>query len=835
MTTRAASFGRWQGRHPGGVMPPLRQRMEPALRAFMPSFQWVTFLLILGVVISVVWSLQAARWTTTPPLHLAVFLGLAVGAALARAPINVWVLQSVALTLWLLTILWMFIAFLNAPGGFAGIYHLGERFGQWFYAARTGGISTDALPFAVTLTVLTWVLGYAVGWLTFRRRSVWLPLVLAGLALLTNLSYLPKSYYSYFYLYLFFALLAVAWTGFMERRRAWDRQRISHSATLAAYGLSDALWFGLAAIIIALLLPSGFPRPPIFKKAYEVMRWPVESYSGDFSRLFAGVPAKKAVPYRTFDDTLAFQGTIKLGDQVIFAAQSTLPTYFRMRSYPIYISQGWIAGDTQLVPVDWTPGESSEALYLERLPVLQGVKLQYSPRLLPMGGQVEESDRALLAEVPVSPTFTIPLVNAPIDPRLPAEVRLFTRNLRRTPLSSLTDARIKALLPEGFELLAVHRSEAGVVVTVSTRRVIPPALEVLSVQSATRLLTEDTYVARTSVSIATPEELRGAGERYPTWVRDLYLQLPDTLPQRVRDLAQRLTVGADTPYDKAMAIQSYLKTVRYSQAIPPPGYNADGVDHFLFVAQAGYSEYYGSAMAVMLRVVGVPARLAVGYTYDEPDANGVVLVRDLNAHGWAEVFFPNYGWVDFEPTPGRELPGPELLSQEDLYIEGLGEDDPFSEFEGDESELPPLGSRDGGDIQGGILLGLSVRLWLALATSLVAIFLVLRAGLRWLMGTPSQASAVYRKLTRLTALAGLGPAAGQTPREFGLSLGHRLPDLRPAFATVVDAYGRGRYGQKNLTLEEERVVGVAWRQVRLPLLGQALGRLGWPRRAAVPR
>jgi hypothetical protein len=282
-----------------------------------------------------------------------------------------------------------------------------------------------------------------------------------------------------------------------------------------------------------------------------------------------------------------------------------------------------------------------------------------------------------------------------------------------------------------------------------------------------------------------------------------------------------------------MAIQSYLKTVQYSQTMSPPGYNADGVDHFLFVAQADYSEYFRPAMAGMLRVVGVSARLAVGYTYDEPDRNEVVLVRDLNAHGWAEVFFPDYGWVDFEPTPGRELPGPELFFEGGLFAEGPGEEDPFADLEWDESQLPPLGSRDG-DNQGGIGLGLSVRVWLALAASLVAIFLVLRVGLRWLLGTPARASEVYRKLTRLAALAGFGPAKGQTPREFGLGLGRRLPILRPAFATVVDAYGRGRYGQKNLTLEEEREVGAAWRQVRLRLLRQALGRLGRLGRRATP-
>lgn len=110
-------------------------------------------------------------------------------------------------------------------------------------------------------------------------------------------------------------------------------------------------------------------------------------------------------------------------------------------------------------------------------------------------------------------------------------------------------------------------------------------------------------------------------------------------------------------YDKAEAIAGYLRTLPYTTNVPAPAYDADGVDHFLFNLGAGYSDYFGSAMAVMLRAVGVPARMAVGYGMGELDKEGNVIVRDRNSHGWTEVFFPGYGWVEFEPTPGHERPG----------------------------------------------------------------------------------------------------------------------------------------------------------------------------------
>ncbi|MBI4313121.1 MAG: transglutaminase domain-containing protein [Chloroflexi bacterium] len=929
MTTRAAPLRQWLGGAPGGAAAPLGRRALSYLRPLAPSLQWVTFTLMLGVLMSVVWSVQAARWTTTPPLHLAAFIGFAAGAGLAKARINTCVLHSVGLTLWLLTVVWMFIAFLHAPGGFAGIYHLGERFGQWMFAARTGGISTDAVPFAVTLVVLTWALGYAAGWFTSRKGNVWPPVLASGFGLLTNLSYLPSSFWSYFYLYLLFAMLALAWASFLQRRKTWERQRIVHSTVMAAYGLSDAFWFGLAAVIIALLLPAGFSRPAVFKRAYEVMRWPVETFSGDFNRLFAGVPAKKAVPFRIFDDTLPFQGTIKLGDQVVFTAETSWPTYFRVRSYPTYLSQGWSAGATQLVPVDWPAAETAETQYAERQPVVQQVTLAFSPKHLPIGGLVGQSDRRLLAEAPVGPTYTIPLGRTQIPGALPKNVQALALQLRQRfavegqgnvtirrlvnnadpmetlirqvmpagsdlvrvlrdaegyttgveirysgppdaatwtiplvpsadlsalppalqklaldlrrrlpprsaevrvlpdgtiilPSSAFDDSLIRAAIPPEYELVRVNRDSQGRAIGVEIRSILPPAQDVLSVQSPVRLLTEDAYAVRTSVSVATPGELQAAGVSYPAWVEGLYLQLPDSVPQRVKDLARSLTANARTPYEKALAIQAYLKTVPYSQTIPPPGYNADGVDHFLFVAKSGYSEYYGSAMAVMLRTVGVPARLAVGYTFGDVDDSGVVAIRDLNAHGWAEVYFPRYGWVDFEPTPGQDVPSFELL-EGGVGFGGAGDDELLNDLEGDEQDLPPLGS--GGNNardQGGIRIGLPTRGWLILVAAIAGVGLLLRQGLRWLLVTPRRVEGVYRKLSRLTALAGLGPQEGQTPREYGRLIGSRLSGFQTNLDAIVDAYSRRLYGQKSLTLEEERVVGEAWRRVRVPLLGLAL-------------
>ncbi|MCW5851806.1 MAG: DUF4129 domain-containing protein, partial [Anaerolineae bacterium] len=133
-----------------------------------------------------------------------------------------------------------------------------------------------------------------------------------------------------------------------------------------------------------------------------------------------------------------------------------------------------------------------------------------------------------------------------------------------------------------------------------------------------------------------------------------YLSLPPSLPRRVRELAQSLTADAPTAYDKAVAIQDYLRTFTYDLEIQPAPPGRDVTDYFLFDLKKGYCDYMSTAMIVMLRSVGIPARLAAGYAMGGYDRDlGEYVVTGQEAHSWPEVFFPGVGWVEFEPTPYR--------------------------------------------------------------------------------------------------------------------------------------------------------------------------------------
>ncbi|HVO44394.1 MAG TPA: transglutaminase domain-containing protein, partial [Aggregatilineales bacterium] len=164
------------------------------------------------------------------------------------------------------------------------------------------------------------------------------------------------------------------------------------------------------------------------------------------------------------------------------------------------------------------------------------------------------------------------------------------------------------------------------------------------------------YEVVSTVSTPTVAQLEADEGPYPTWIqRDL--DLPNTVTNRTRGRAQDILRAANavTRYEKARAIEIWLRSnIKYSESISLPPQNQDPVDWLLFDKKEGYCTYYASAMVVMLRTVGVPARIAAGFAQgqNEPGTQ-VYTVRERDAHTWVEVYFPKAGWVEFEPTSAQ--------------------------------------------------------------------------------------------------------------------------------------------------------------------------------------
>ncbi|MCJ7716166.1 MAG: hypothetical protein MUO54_06565 [Anaerolineales bacterium] len=168
------------------------------------------------------------------------------------------------------------------------------------------------------------------------------------------------------------------------------------------------------------------------------------------------------------------------------------------------------------------------------------------------------------------------------------------------------------------------------------------------------LAEEKNYSADSLLPSGSTSELRAAGQEYTDWIIDNYLGLPESVPERVLALARDLTATEPTPYDRAVAIEQYLRKFPYTLDLPQPPLDRDIVDYFLFSAQRGYCDYYATAMVVLARAAGLPARLVTGYIGGKYDTTqeAYIITADL-AHAWAEVYFPEYGWTIFEATGGR--------------------------------------------------------------------------------------------------------------------------------------------------------------------------------------
>lgn len=346
----------------------------------------------------------------------------------------------------------------------------------------------------------------------------------------------------------------------------------------------------------------------------------------------------------------------------------------------------------------------------------------------------------------------------------------------------------------------------------------------------------DSYRVVSSVSRAPIESLRTAGTNYPGTIRERYLQLPETLPQRVKDLAQEIVTEAKAtnPYDRAAALETWLrKNITYNDQIPAPAQGQDGVDYLLFVTQQGYCDYYASAMAVMARSLGIPSRIATGFAQGTFDSKrGVYQVYQNNAHTWVEIYFPRYGWIQFEPTasqPAIERPLPESST-------GTTNDDVP-----DPGDPSRAGGREIGDEmddehrnmlldQPGAaqLANQSQTGWL-IVIGLAALALVAGGGfvaIGWYenRGTPKQASGgtwAFARLAHMTRWLRLKLSAADTPYEQAKTIGVAVPKRRDEIDQLADLYVRERYGRAEVDLDQTRSI---WRRIRWSLWGAGVKR-----------
>jgi len=304
----------------------------------------------------------------------------------------------------------------------------------------------------------------------------------------------------------------------------------------------------------------------------------------------------------------------------------------------------------------------------------------------------------------------------------------------------------------------------------------------------------------------------------------------------VRALAEDITEDYDNPFDKATALESYLRTIRYNELISAPPTGRDGVDYFLFDSRQGYCDYYASALAAMARAVGIPARLASGYTLGEYHGeSGDYRVRESDAHTWVEIYFPRYGWVEFEPTASQPL----IVRPEPEGSQELATDDFETSGRRREREEEDLDAGIAPETAGIPIVGTGP--WsMALRGGALVLLLIGGVMVSWYLWTREPISSgpverIYEKMARYAQLMGIGWPAHQTPYECAAALVETLPQGRAPIVKIADLYVKERFSSEGTDEEEIEEAKEAWRALRPTLWQQMIRqRLLRPRRLLSP-
>lgn len=732
---------------------------EPRLRwagLLQRADEAITFLLVYVALSAVVWSVERADWVPEmPSLSLAAIVGLASGWALARTKLFAWVLHLAGALFGSAVVVGMVLRNLQLPPELASAglparwSELSGRNAAWLDALRQGNVSTDPLPFVLIVVGTAWLLAYIAAWSVTRWRNPWLALVPGAISLLTNISYLPGQPSAELVVFLFASILLFARMHFLRTVEDWGSGQGAPPPPplLSLEVLYIATWVGVALLIAAWAIPTANNWGP-FSRVWEQALAPVQERVDRIGRAFAGVGSKRSLGLHQFEVVLPLQGTIVLGTNPLLYVAANEPLYLRGALYDEYSASGWKQSATTERPL---PGTTVEAASF---------------------GTAQT--RAQLRQPVAAAVYVV----EPIARR-----RLFSFG---EPLA--TDEAARLVIGGAPDDIVGLAPQSGLVQR------------------------EDEYQTVGTVSAATVDRLRTSSVDYPAWVRARYLQLPADLPAPVRLLAAQAAAGERVPYNVATKLQEYLRfNYTYSLEMGPRAPRTDAVQHFLFETKRGYSDYFASAMAVMLRTQGIPSRVVVGFALDPASVDSTTKeyrVTDQASWVWTQAYFPGYGWVDFNPSPLR----PALVRPGDdteiaaAAAEEAAADAADAAVEEEQTGIPRVSDEELAAAERAAFSAQVTRVvTVVLGVSVLLLVAVVGARVAWEAAFRRLPPATRRwaKTQTLAGFAGLRMYPAQTPLEEAAALGAAITrpplDLRP----LASAYAAERYGGKRLEESSE--------------------------------
>ena len=605
---------------------PLRA-LAALARRLGPAEGWVSVAALLVALLALAWAVEDAAWTPDAPAGYApVLLAAGLAIVLAKRVRHGWwagiaaVLVGAAFSVFTAARAWPpgSVLYPNLRYGLvalqdshAQLYGIPlnawvlEHLTRWakamqevWTAVQVGHKAPNDQPLVLIILLLLWFVAFWAGWAAYRYHGALLALAPAGVVIATNL-FLALSGTVALMLYMGgLLMLAVALREYTLHRQ-WEEGHIDFSDELRL----DLYLAGIGMAIVILTVPPLVPNLNLHalqQAFWQVVQGPATTAETKVEIVFPALNRRQGSPT---DETTA--------------AKDVLPRAHLLQSGP-ELRERVVMRVRTSDPVGESPGVGADYRWREVTYSVYNGRGWENPA-------TETSQRHGAGE---------PWTK-------------FTAQGRR-PLQQRFDfvAQPGAWMVAAGEPVAVDHSYVA--------HLRSPG-DAIGLEART-----DNYVVISEVPAVSEDQLRAGTAALPEPIASAYLNLPPSVPPRVLALAQEITKQAATPYDKANAIAAYLRRFPYSLDVPAPPPGVDVVDHFLFSQQRGYCDYYASAMVVLARAVGLPARLAVGYATGSYDPmTGQYTVTEADAHSWPEIYFPSYGWIPFEPTASH----PEFVRQ----------------------------------------------------------------------------------------------------------------------------------------------------------------------------
>lgn len=568
-------------------------------------WDWLAAGLLLALVLTAAVRLAATQWTGYLYIgETMALMGTCLGLAFGVSRFRPWTVRLMA---FLYTVLLV-------PAQLTTLSESGQpmrerlieawlRFGTAAITFSNGRNVDDPILFIAFISLALWLVGLVSGYGLARQRTALIAILPSAVAILIVQVYdpLPKSRLWQIALYLLFTLLLIGRLYFLESRETWQSRHIPQLPETQSDLTNGLLITAVLIIVVAWNLPLSFSSLKEAAQLWSNLTKPFEGLRKNVERAIDPLksPYGKQQGGDFYGEDLPLGRGLPLSKSLIFRVR--VPDTLE-NSPPRFYWRGHIYATYD--GTQWLNPEASLSPYEPDQGDLPVPNMD--------GHEVGEFEIVNLNEQSI--------LYAPSQP--------------------------------------VWASVTGDMWSQPTPA---DAVDLVTLRASTPVPERAVYRVRSVLINPSIEELRAAGVTYPDWVTERYLQLPVNFSPRIAELAQEIGADQPTPYDKALAVTEWLRAnLEYQAVIPAPPENTDALEWVLFEYKKGFCMYYATSEVLMLRSLGVPARMAVGFAQGELDEEtNTYTVRQQQYHAWPEVYFPGIGWVEFEPTVSQdEIPRP---------------------------------------------------------------------------------------------------------------------------------------------------------------------------------